>query len=312
MQRLKLLLSRLLQMIPVLLGISILTFVLAQLTPGDPTRALLGPRASQEAMEAVRTRYGLDKPILVQYGVYLKNTVQGDMGRSIMFRTPVFELIRSRMAPTLYLIAGGLLLSVTMTLFLATAAAMNPNGWIDQLIRIFGTVGLGLPSFWLAIVFILFFSVHLNWFPATGFGDTFLEHVHSIILPSVTTALAMTPILVRNLRATLLDKSEAEFVIAGRSKGLPDRNIFFRHVYPNSLLPNLHLLGVVVIYIMGGSVIMETIFNIPGLGQLFIAAIIGRDYFVVQGLTLFFAVLTIATMLIVDILSLLVDPRVEA
>jgi peptide/nickel transport system permease protein len=312
MTRLKMLASRLLQMIPVLLGISVLTFVLAQLTPGDPLRALLGPRASEASMQAVRVRYGLDKPILVQYGVYLRNTLQGDLGRSIMFRTPVLDLIRSRMKPTLYLIVAGLVLSVALTLVLAVAASMYPNGWIDQLIRMFGTVGLGLPSFWLAIVFTLFFAVRLDWFPATGFGKTFVEHLHHIVLPSVTTALAMTPILVRNLRATLLDKREADFVIAGQSKGLPDRFIFFRHVFPNSVLPNLHLLGVVVIYIMGSSVITETIFNIPGLGQLMIAAIIGRDYFVVQGLTLFFAVLTILTMLIVDIVSLLVDPRVDA
>lgn len=312
MQKLRLLFSRLAQMIPVLLGISVLTFVLAQLTPGDPVRVLLGPRASPQAVAAVRQRYGLDQPVFTQYALYLKNTLRGDLGRSIIYKVPVRELIRTRMTPTLYLIAGGLVLSVALTLFLALLASLYPESPLDGLIRAFGTVGLGLPSFWLAIVFVLLFSVRLNWFPATGFGDSFVEHLHHIVLPSVTTALAMTPILVRNLRATLLEQREADYVTAGQSKGLPERRVYFRHVFPNSLLPNLHLLGIVVLYIMGASVVMETIFAIPGLGQLMLAAIIGRDYFVVQGLTLFFALLTTLVTLLVDVLTLMVDPRVEA
>ena len=310
MPKLKLVLSRTLQLVPVLFGISILTFVLAQLTPGDPARVLLGPRASPEAVAALERHYGLDKPILTQYAVYLRNTLRGDLGRSIIYKVPVLDLILTRMTPTLYLIAGGLLLSVIFTLLLATAASLYPDSLVDNLVRAFGTVGLGLPSFWLAIVFVLLFAVRLNWFPATGFGDTFLKHLHHIVLPSVTTALAMTPILVRNLRASLLEQRGADFVVAGQSKGLPERFIFLRHVFPNALLPNLHLLGVVVVYIMGSSVIMETIFAIPGLGQLIIAAIIGRDYFVVQGLTLFFALLTTVATLTVDVVSLAVDPRV--
>lgn len=299
-------------MVPVLFGISILTFVLAQLTPGDPARVLLGPRATPEAIAAVERRYGLDKPILTQYAVYLRNIFRGDLGRSIIYKTPVAQLILTRLEPTLYLIAGGLVLSVTFSLLLAMTASLYPDSFVDGLIRAFGTVGLGLPSFWLAIVFVLLFSVRFNWFPATGFGDTFVEHLHHIVLPSVTTALAMTPILTRNLRTSLLEQRNADFVVAGRSKGLPGRYIYLRHVFPNSLLPNLHLLGVVVVYIMGSSVIMETIFAIPGLGQLIIAAIIGRDYFVVQGLTLFFALLTTLATLAVDVLSLAVDPRIEA
>jgi len=310
--RLRLLLSRILQLVPVLFGISILTFVLAQLTPGDPVRVLLGPRASPEAIASVRQRYGLDQPILTQYAIYLRNTLRGDLGRSLTYKVPVSELILTRLTPTLYLIAGGLVLSVALTLLLALLASLYPESFLDGSIRAFGTVGLGLPSFWLAIVFVLLFSVRLDWFPATGFGTTFTGHLHHIVLPSVTTALAMTPILVRNLRASLLEQRDADFVTAGQSKGLPDRYIYLRHVFPNSLLPNLHLLGVVVVYIMGSSVLMETIFAIPGLGQLLLTSIIGRDYFVVQGLTLFFALLTTLATLAVDLLSLSVDPRVEA
>ncbi len=312
MARQRLLLSRLLQLVPVLFGISVLTFVLALLTPGDPVRVLLGPRASAEAVAAVREQYGLDKPILTQYALYLRNTLRGDLGRSIIYKVPVLDLIRTRMVPTLYLIAGGFVLSVALTLLLAVLASLYPESFLDSLIRVFGTVGLGLPSFWLAIVFVLLFAVRLDWFPATGFGEGFWERLHHIVLPSLTTALAMTPILVRNLRATLLEQREADFVVAGQSKGLPERAIYFRHVFPNSVLTNLHLLGVVVVYIMGSSVIMETIFAIPGLGQLMLAAIVGRDYFVVQGLTLFFALLTTLATLAVDLLSLAIDPRVGA
>ncbi len=311
MKKLKLLFQRILQMIPVLLGISIVTFVLVQASPGDPVRLILGPRATPEAMQAVREQYGLDEPVLDQYFVYMGNLIQGDWGRSLAFRAPVLELIGARFTPTLYLLIGGLLFSVIPALILGVLSSAQQDSWLDQVIRVFYTVGLGLPSFWLGLVLMLIFALRLKWLPATGFGATFPDQVRHLILPCVTIGIAMTPILVRNLRATLLDKRESDFVVASRSKGLPESYTFWRHIFPNSLLPSLHLLGIVVVYILGVSIVIEPVFAIPGLGQLFISSVISRDYFVVQGLTLVFTIITIVSTLSVDILTLIIDPRIE-
>lgn len=311
MKKTKLVGERLWQMVPVLVGISIISFVLAQAIPGDPIRLIVGPRASDEVIAAVREQYGLDRPIAIQYFVYLQNLAQGDWGRSIAFKTSVLDLIASRLPPTLSLLAGGLVLSTTLAFVLAVLASLNQDKWLDQGIRMFSTVGLGLPAFWLGIVLSLVFAVRLGWFPASGFGETLPDRIRHLVLPWITIAIVMAPILVRNLRATLIDKLGADFAVAERSKGLPERSIYLRHVVPNSILPNLHLLGVVAVYILGITIIIEPIFAIPGLGQLFIGSIVARDYFVIQGLTLVFALLTMLSTLTVDVLSLVVDPRIE-
>lgn len=311
MKKLRLVALRLLQLVPVLIGISLITFVLAQATPGDPVRLIVGQRATEEVIAAVRQQYGLDEPIFVQYLVYVENLLQGDWGRSIAFRGPVLEFILSRVTPTLYLVVGGLLFTILPALLLAVIAAYRQDSWIDQLIRIFYTVGLGLPSFWVALVLVLIFAVHLDWFPATGFGQTFGERLYHLVLPWTAISAAMTPILLRNLRSGLLDRLHADFVVSARSKGLPERYIFLRHVLPNSILPSLHLLGVVAVWTLSFAIIIEPIFAIPGLGQQFLRAILGRDYFVIQGLTLFFAMITVLITLAVDLLTLVVDPRVS-
>jgi peptide/nickel transport system permease protein len=310
MRKTSLVLQRLWQMLPVLIGISIVTFLLAQAIPGDPVRLIVGPRAPTSVIESVRERYGLDRPVLGQYFVYLGNVLQGDWGTSIAFRTPVLGLILSRFPPTLYLVGGGLLLSAAVALLLAIGAALRQDRWVDQAVRLFSTVGLGLPAFWLGLVLSLVFAVRLGWFPASGFGEGLVDQVRHLVLPWVTIAVVMAPILVRNLRATLIEKLQADFVVAERSKGLPERSIFLRHVLPNSLLTNLHLLGVVAVYTLGIAIIIEPVFAVPGLGQLFIGSIVSRDYFVIQGLTTIFAILTIGATLAVDLLSLVVDPRV--
>jgi peptide/nickel transport system permease protein len=311
MKKIRLLLQRLYQVVPTLIGLSIVTFILLRATPGDPARLVLGPRATEASLVAFRARHALDQPLPEQYLTYLRNLVQGDWGQSIVFRMPALELIESRMEPTFYLLVAGLVVSLIPTLLLALLATARPNGWIDHTIRFFNIIGLGLPSFWLAIVLSLIFGVTLRWFPVSGFGDTLSERLHHIVLPSLTVAIAIIPILVRNLRATILEKQAADFVTAGHAKGLPKRYLFSRHILPNSILPSLNLLGVIVVYVLGISVIIEPIFAIPGLGQLFITSIVSRDYFVIQGLTLIFALITMGATLVVDIISMIIDPRIE-
>jgi peptide/nickel transport system permease protein len=306
-----LLLNRLLQLLPVLLGIALVTFLLLKLTSGDPARLLVGDRASEETLAAVRHEYGLDRPWPVQLAAYFGKLVQGDLGQSIRFRKPVADLILQFLPPTAFLIAYVVALTVPTTLLLAVAAARNQGGWADQAIRVFGVCGFTLPVFWVAIMLSRLFGVELGWFPVSGYGATFVEHLHHLFLPALTTSVWLVPVMVQSLRAALLEKMEADFVTAVRSKGLPERGIFWRHILPNALLPTLHLLGVMIAYLISGTIIVEAVYAVPGLGRLMVSSILSRDYSVVQGLTLLFALVTVLVTLLVDVATTIIDPRVR-
>jgi peptide/nickel transport system permease protein len=311
MDRFAFVLRRPLQLVPVLIGISLVTFVLVQLMPGDPVRIMLGPRASADAIAAVRARYGLDQPILLQYGTYLLNVLRADFGQSLAFRAPVLDVILARLFPTICLLVYGLAMAVVFTIALAVAAARRPGDWIDQAVRLFCVAGLGLPSFWLGLMLIMLFSLRLKLFPVSGFGESTADVLWHLFLPALTIAIAVTPILTRNLRATLIAQSAADYAVAGHSKGLSENFVFFRHVFPNSLLPTINLLGIVISFLIGGTVVVETVFNVPGMGQLMVRAVLLRDYFIVQGVTLFFAVGVVLTSFVVDIVTVAIDPRVK-
>jgi peptide/nickel transport system permease protein len=311
MDRFAFVLRRPLQLVPVLIGISLVTFVLVQMMPGDPVRIMLGPRASADAIAAVRARYGLDQPILLQYGTYLLNVLRADFGQSLAFRAPVLDVILARLFPTICLLVYGLVMAIAFTVALAVAAARRPGGWVDQAVRLSCVAGVGLPSFWLGLMLIILFSLRLRLFPVSGFGESTVDVLWHLFLPALTIAIAVTPILTRNLRATLVAQSAADYAVAGRSKGLSENFVFFRHVFPNSLLPTISLLGIVVSFLIGGTVVVETVFNVPGMGQLLVRAVLLRDYFIVQGLTLFFAVGVVLTSFVVDIVTVALDPRVK-
>ncbi len=301
---------RLLQAVPVLLGVSVITFVLMATTPGDPARLLLGDRATPEAIAAMRLRYGLDEPVLVQYLTYLKNLLSGDLGASLRYRLPVSDLIASHYPVTLFLVVYSVVLTLPPVALLAVWSARRQGKLPDQAIRLIGVIGLAVPVFWLALLLSRFFGVTLGWLPVSGFGDTMGEHVVHLLLPALSTAIWVAPILTRNLRAALLDEMHRDYVTAGLSRGLGERAVFRRHVFPNSLLPTLNLFAVIVAYLLGGSVIVETVYAVPGMGKLMVEAILARDYFVVQGATLVFALTTIVVMLAVDMVSAAIDPRV--
>jgi peptide/nickel transport system permease protein len=299
------------QLIPVILGISLITFILVQLTPGDPVRIMLGPKASQDAVDFVRARYGLDQPLLLQYFYYLLNAVRGDFGQSIIYRSPVGTVIIERIAPTLYLILYGLALSVIFTLALAITAARARGRWIDQLIRLLCVGSVGIPSYFIGLMLILGLCLRFKLFPVSGFAPSFIENLYHLFLPACTIAIGVTPILTRNLRATFIQQMDADYATAGRSKGLPEGYIFGRHVFWNSLLPTINLMGVVVSFLIGGTVVIENVFNIPGLGQALIRGVLTRDYFVVQAITLVLAFGIVITNFIVDVVTVVLDPRVK-
>jgi len=305
------LLKRPFQLIPVLIGISLITFVLLQMTPGDPVRLMLGPKASQDAIDFVRARYGLDRPVLVQYFYYIANAVQGDFGQSIAYRSPVGPVILSRIQPTVFLILYGLVISVVLTLALAVAAARKRGRWPDHTIRFLCVAGVGIPSYFIGLMLIMAFCLRFKWFPVSGYGPTLIENLWHLFLPALTIGIAVTPILTRNLRATFIQQLDADYAMACRSKGLSEHYVFTRHVFWNSLLPTVNLLGVVVEFLIGGTVVIENVFTIPGLGALLVRAVLTRDYFVVQAVTLILACGVVIANFAVDVATVLLDPRVK-
>ena len=310
MDRFAFVLTRPIQLIPVLLGVSVISFVMVHSIPGDPVRILLGTRATAEVIAKVREQYGLDQPIWVQYLLFLKNLAQGEFGRSIIFKTPVLDLVATRLAPTLFLLAYGVLLAVILAFLLAVPSARRRGGWVDHLVRLYSTAGLGLPTFWLGIVLLILFSLKLGLFPVSGWGEGFLGHLHHLFLPALSIASALSPILIRNLRASLIGELESDHVVAARSRGVPEARIFVRHVLPNALIPTVTLLGVNIGWLIGGTVVVEQVFSVPGLGSLMVSSIFARDYLVVQAITLVFAAAVILTNFIVDIVIVVLDPRI--
>ena len=294
-----------------LLGVSIVTFALMVATPGDPIRLLVGDRATPETIALIRDRYGLDDPILAQYVTYLRNLLQGDLGASLRYRVPVSQLIAQHYPVTLFLVIYTIVLTLPPVIALSVWSARRQSGVADQVIRLLGVVGLAVPVFWLALLFARFFGVTLGWFPVSGFGNSFGEHLLHLFLPALSTMIWVVPILVRNLRSALLDEMNRDYVLTGLSKGLGERQVFRTHVFPNSILPTLNLFAVIVAYLLGGSVIVETVYAVPGMGKLMVESILARDYFVVQGATLVFALTTILVMLAVDLLSTAIDPRLS-
>lgn len=311
MALLQLIARRLIQLAGVLLGISVVTFLLLHMAPGDPARLLAGDRASAETIAAIRSQYGLDLPLWRQFLTYLMNLLVGDIGQSLRFQRPVSQLIQQFMWPTLFLTVYVVCLAVPPTVALAILSARKPGGAADQVTRLIGTAGLTIPVFWLGIMMSRFFGVSLGWFPVSGYGVGFSEHLHHLCLPALSTAIWVVPVLTQSLRAALIEKTTADFVTAARAQGASEREIFWRTILPNAVLPTLNLLGVMVAFMIGGAIIVETVYAVPGLGTLMIGALLGRDYYVVQGLTLVFAVSTVVVTLAVDLLTACIDPRVR-
>ncbi|WP_226068470.1 ABC transporter permease [Dickeya zeae] len=311
MHRYRFLLFRPLQLLPVLLGISIITFAMVRAIPGDPARILLGVHSTPEALARIRAQFGLDEPLWVQYGYFLRNLLQGELGKSIVYRVDTLKLINSRLEPTLWLVFGSVLLAVILTIPLASLAARQRGRLADQLIRLFTTAGLGFPAFWLGIMMIIIFSVVLGWFPVSGYGSGFADQLHHMVLPCLTVALALAAVLIRNLRASLLMEMSSDYVVAARARGQRENRIFWRHVLPNSLVPTLNLLAVNIGWLIGSTVVIESVFAIPGLGQLLVKAIFSRDYMVVQSVVMVFALATVVVNLLADVLTVALDPRVK-
>jgi peptide/nickel transport system permease protein len=299
------------QAIPVALLVTVLIFLLIKLLPGDPAAAILGERASDAAVKALHAQWGLDRPLLVQYAVYLRNLFTGDLGQSFRYRTPVTDLLPRRSGVTLFLVVYSTVLSIVIAVPLAVVAASHPDRWPDHLVRGLITLPLASPGFWIGILLLILFALRLGWFPASGYGEGLSGHLRHLFLPALTLAQPLLAILTRNLRSALIDVQRTTFVDFARAKGLARRVVLGRHILRPALLPIVTLIGVRLSYPIGGAVVVETVFALPGLGSWMVESILARDYMVVQTLTLIFALGAMLVTLITDLVYPLLDPRVR-
>jgi peptide/nickel transport system permease protein len=300
---------RLAQIVPTLLLAMVLVFVLAHLLPGDPAIALLGERATTEAVERTRQALGVDRPLIEQFGLYVQGLVTGDLGRSMILRVPVAELIWQRLPVTVMLTLMAALLAAVIAVPFALIAALRRGSALDALIRGAFQLGVSMPVFYIGLVLLIVLAAGLGWFPVGGFGDTIPDHIYHLLLPALTLAMSLSAILMRNLRASLIEVLDAEYVTFATAKGLSRKLVLLRHVLRNAAISTVTLFGLHIGSLVGGAVITETVFAIPGLGRLMVDSIFSRDYQVVQGLTLVIAVLVSLVFLAVDIVLATLDPR---
>jgi peptide/nickel transport system permease protein len=291
--------------------VALLTFVLMHMLPGDPAIVLLGDRATDESIARLHHEMGFDQSILVQFWRYLVNLATLHLGDSITMRVPVVTLLLQRLPVTLGLTAYALLLALLVAVPLAFAAALREGGIADTVIRVASQMGLSMPVFYVGLILLITLAAGLGWFPVGGIGDSVLADTRALFLPALTLALSLSAVLMRNLRAALIEVLHTEFVSFARAKGLPRRVLLLRHVLRNALVSTVTLLGLHIGSLIGGAVITETVFAIPGIGRLMIDAIFARDYAVMQGATLVIAVLVSLVFLATDALQAMLDPRVE-
>ena len=304
--------KRLIQLVPTLFFVLVVIFVLVRLLPGDPTSAMLGDRATDADVARLNAQLGLDRSIPAQFLLFLQRIVQGDLGISIHLKVPVMRLILEKMPVTLALTGFAALLALLMAVPLAFVAAMRRGRTADTAIRGAFQIGLSMPIFYLGLVLLTVFAAGLRWFPVGGYGDDWADRAWHLFLPALTLALSLSAVLMRNLRASIIEVLGAEYVDFARSKGLAPRLVLGRHVLRNALISTVTLFGLSVGTLIGGAVITETVFAIPGAGRLMIDSIYGRDYPVVQGLTLAMAVLVSLVFLATDLMQAALDPRVKS
>lgn len=305
-------LGRLVQLLPVLLGITLIAFLLLRVMPGDPATLILGARGTEADIAAMRHQLGLDQPLWRQYLGFLGDIVRGSFGQSIVSRRPVGAEMLQRLWPTLALVGLSTVMAVVITIPLAMLSAVRRGRWADHAIRLVFVLALSMPAFWLGILLVLLLSVVFPVFPVSGYGGTFLDHLYHLALPAFVIALGTAALTIRSLRSSIIAVLGADYIDTARGKGLSERAVLWRHVLRNSLMSSITTLAVHTSWVIGGTVVVETVFGIPGLGYLLVSSISARDYPVVQGLTILFALLVVAINLLADIAYVLVDPRVEA
>jgi peptide/nickel transport system permease protein len=295
----------------VVLGVTLATFLLMHLEPGDPAEAVLGIHASPSAILTLRRQWGLTSSLPVQLGHFLSQLSRGDLGQSYIYNVSVSSLIGARIGQTAALVAVATFFAVVISVPLSALAASRQNGVADHAVRAVSVFGLALPAFWFGIVLIEVFAVHLHLLPVGGAGSGFFGHFEALLLPGLTASFAMAPILVRSLRVGMLEVMDAEFIAVARAKGLGGGRVLFAHVARNALVPTVTLLGLNIAYLIGSTVIVEQVFNLNGLGSLLLSSILNRDFPVVQATTLVLGAAVVLLNLATDLLAARLDPRIR-
>ncbi len=308
-------LRRLIALIPVWLGISLLVYSTLVLLPGDPATAILGPYASEARVAELQRELGLDRPLFIRYSDWLADVLRGDLGHSYAFERPVARLVLQRLGPTLLLASVALCAGTLLGLLLGSLAAVHA-GWVDRALTSLSLIGISTPAFWLAMLAMLGLSVHLGWFPVSGMyphlGEaSTLAVAHHLVLPAVTLALPAAGVIARLMRAAMLEALSSDYVRLARAKGLPEARVRYVHAFRTSLAQVVPVIGLQAGFVLGGTVYVETVFQWPGLGKLLVDAIAERDVLLVQGGVLVVASLYVVVNLAADLIQRLLDPRVR-
>ena len=315
---LRFLMQRLLALVPVLFTVAVIVFLILRLTPGDPAAVIAGNNATNEDIDRIREQLGLTKPLITQFMIWLGNVVQGDLGYSFYLNKPVTELIAQRIEPTLSLAAGTMVLAVLVAVPLGTLAAWRMGGWLDRILSGFAVAGFSVPVFVIGYVLIWVFAIELQWLPVQGYRRLFGDASQGIgawaaqlVLPWCTLATIYVALIARVTRASVSEALTEDYIRTARAKGITEQMVLLRHALANAAVPIVTVIGIGIALLIGGVVVTETVYSIPGLGSLTVDAVLNRDFPVIQGVVLFFSLLYVLINLLVDLSYLWLDPRIR-
>ncbi|MFQ0812571.1 peptide ABC transporter [Brucella anthropi] len=311
---LRYILQRFVGMAVVMFLVVTIVFVIVRVTPGDPAAVMLGPDASAQDIADLRARLGLDQSLVIQYFYYIGQLLKGDLGQSIFLNMPVGTALFDRAEPTFFLTVLSLLIACVIALPVGIYAAYRRGSFVDQAATMVAMLAASIPSFWLGLILIQFFAVRLNLFPVSGYGgpgSSFIDRMYHLILPAFALGLVSSALILRFTRASMLDVLGDDYIRTARAKGLIERRVIMKHALKNALIPILTVIGLTAAVLISGAVVTETVFGLPGVGNLVVSAVLRRDYPVIQGALLVIAGLYVLINFIIDMLYLFVDPRVR-
>jgi len=311
---LRYLLNRLVGLVAVMFIVATIVFVILRITPGDPAAVMLGPQASQQDIDTLRARLGLDQPLPVQYAAWLGQLARGDLGQSIFLDKPVLAALADRAEPTFWLTLMSLAIASAIALPVGILSAVRRGTALDQSVVTFSMFTSSVPSFWLGLLLMQIFSVKLGWLPVAGYGGpdaSIATRLSHLVLPAIVLGLVNSALITRFIRASMLDVLRDDYVRTARAKGLPEYKVILKHAARNALIPILTVLGLTTALLVSGAVVTETVFGLPGVGSLVVSAVLRRDYPVIQGALLVIAAIYVLINLFIDLLYLVVDPRVR-
>ncbi len=305
---------RLLATVPVLLIVAVLVFLILRLAPGDPAAIMAGDAANTEQIARIRADLGLEKPIVAQFGIWIANMARGDLGESFYYKMKVATLIGQRLEPTLALATLTILFAVAIAVPLGVAAAWRFGGWFDRALMGFSVLGFSVPVFVLAYVLIYIVSLKLGWLPVQGYrriGDGFWPFLRHLILPAFTLSVIYIALIARVTRASVLEALGEDYIRTARAKGLPEVRVLVRHALANAAVPIVTVIGIGIALLIGGVVVTESVYAIPGLGRLTVDAVLARDFPTIQGVILFFSFVYVLLNLLIDLSYVFLDPRIR-